>query len=164
MAYRTRSASSIATTFSSHNLSFVPFLLSSKRINPFKRIAIPDLITRCIFFGKMLWFNAVLLIFATLTSTVDAANPKKPHGHNGTLAHYDGKPLPFKVTGEQNKKLEQGQPVRTTCCRTYHRLDLFESYSQRSSSQYRLPGTKRELASLERVSFCKIFMRVQRFV
>ena len=64
-----------------------------------------------------MWSNhTVILLFAiflaTFASLVSAGNKNKPHGHNGTLAHYDGKPIPFKVTGEQNKKLEQGQPVR----------------------------------------------------
>lgn len=57
--------------------------------------------------------NAKLLLFlGVLVSTVLCASKDKPHGHKGALDHYNGKPIDFKITEEQNKKLATGQPVR----------------------------------------------------
>lgn len=44
-------------------------------------------------------------------SVVLCASKNKPHGHQGALDHYNGKPIPFKVTAEQEKKLSSGEPV-----------------------------------------------------
>lgn len=56
-----------------------------------------------------------VVIFVTLLLAsidfVQGANKNKPHGHNGALSHYDGKPISSKVTSDQNKKLEKGEPV-----------------------------------------------------
>jgi hypothetical protein len=42
------------------------------------------------------------------------ADKNKPHGHPGVLDHYDGKPLPFRISNEQSKKLDTGEPVTLT--------------------------------------------------
>lgn len=43
-----------------------------------------------------------------------ASDKNKPHGHQGVLEAYTGKPLPCKPTGEQSKKLEKGEAVMVT--------------------------------------------------
>lgn len=48
-----------------------------------------------------------------LISTVLCASKNKPHGHNGALDHYNGKPIEHKITSEQSKKLDSGEPVTT---------------------------------------------------
>lgn len=56
----------------------------------------------------------VFLLFALLASTVSGASKNKPHGHNGALDHYNGKPIEHKITTEQDKKLGNGEPVHYT--------------------------------------------------
>ena len=59
-------------------------------------------------------FIRVAIFVSLLLASVDfvqGANKNKPHGHNGALSHYDGKPINSKVTSDQNKKLEKGEPV-----------------------------------------------------
>lgn len=52
---------------------------------------------------------AFLLVF--LTYCVKGASKAKPHGHNGVLPHYDGKHIPYDITPEQVKKLNNGEHV-----------------------------------------------------
>jgi len=40
-----------------------------------------------------------------------SASKDKPHGHNGILESYDGKPLPLHITAEQDIKLNNGEAV-----------------------------------------------------
>ena len=49
-----------------------------------------------------------------LVVVVIGSSNKKPHGHKGVLEVYNGKPIPFKVTSDQNKKLEKGEAVSLT--------------------------------------------------
>ena len=56
--------------------------------------------------------NFFAIILSVLVSTVMSGSKNKPHGHTGVLDHYDGKLLPFKITAEQSKKLDSGEPVR----------------------------------------------------
>lgn len=51
-----------------------------------------------------------LYVISSLVS-VDAASDKKPHGHQGVLEPYSGKPLPMKLTSDQKKKLDKGEAV-----------------------------------------------------
>ena len=53
----------------------------------------------------------VLLFIGIFVYSVLGSSKNKPHGHNGALDHYDGKPIPFKVTADQEKKLASGEPV-----------------------------------------------------
>ena len=53
----------------------------------------------------------VILLLSIIVSTVMCASKNKPHGHTGVLDHFDGKPLPYKLSGEQSKKLDNGEPV-----------------------------------------------------
>ena len=46
-----------------------------------------------------------------IVSLVYASTKSKPHGHTGVLEAYDGKLIPFKVTGDQEKKLAKGESV-----------------------------------------------------
>ena len=62
----------------------------------------------------MLFSTNLLLFLGALVSTVLCASKNKPHGHNGALDHYNGKPIEFKITEEQSKKLASGEPVRLT--------------------------------------------------
>lgn len=57
--------------------------------------------------------STVLFLLYSLQALkiVSASSKDKPHGHKGVLEPYTGKLLPFKVSGDQNKKLEKGQPV-----------------------------------------------------
>jgi hypothetical protein len=55
----------------------------------------------------------VLLFFTLLMSPVMCGSKNKPHGHTGVLDHYTGKPLPFKISAEQSKKLDSGEPVNS---------------------------------------------------
>jgi hypothetical protein len=61
----------------------------------------------------MMLIQVTVFVTLLLATSVFAGNKNKPHGHNGTLSHYDGKPISFKVTKDQNTKLEKGEPVRT---------------------------------------------------
>jgi hypothetical protein len=51
------------------------------------------------------------LIFCILVSSVLSADKNKPHGHSGALDHYTGKPIPVKITADQSKVLDKGNPV-----------------------------------------------------
>lgn len=51
------------------------------------------------------------IIVMLLVVVVIGSSNKKPHGHKGVLEVYNGKPIPFKVTSDQNKKLEKGEAV-----------------------------------------------------
>lgn len=55
-----------------------------------------------------------VLLFGLLASSVLGASKNKPHGHNGALDHYNGKPIEHKITAEQDKKLANGEPVHFT--------------------------------------------------
>lgn len=58
-----------------------------------------------------------LLVFLALCAHVQvamAADAKKPHGHQGVLEAYSGKPLPCKPTSDQSKKLDKGEAVMVT--------------------------------------------------
>ena len=57
------------------------------------------------------YFLFVVLAFLGLSWKADASDKNKPHGHKGVLEVYSGKPLPCKPTGEQQKKLDKGEPV-----------------------------------------------------
>jgi hypothetical protein len=46
-----------------------------------------------------------------LLTIVYAANKDKPHGHKGVISPFNGKPLPIKLTKDQEKKLEKDEPV-----------------------------------------------------
>ncbi len=54
-----------------------------------------------------------LYLISTLSLFILAlgANKNKPHGHQGVLTPYDGKPLPLNLTPEQKKKLDKGESV-----------------------------------------------------
>lgn len=52
-----------------------------------------------------------IVFIASLLLTAFAASKDKPHGHQGALEAFSGKPLPFKVTGDQEKKLANGDAV-----------------------------------------------------
>lgn len=54
-----------------------------------------------------------ILFVASLLAVAFAASKDKPHGHQGVLEAFTGKLLPFKVTGDQEKKLANGDAVRT---------------------------------------------------
>lgn len=56
--------------------------------------------------------NVVTILLSMLVSTVMSGSKNKPHGHTGVLDHYDGKLLPFKISADQSKKLDSGEPVR----------------------------------------------------
>lgn len=56
--------------------------------------------------------NVVIILLSMLVSTVMSGSKNKPHGHTGVLDHYDGKLLPFKISADQSKKLDSGEPVR----------------------------------------------------
>ena len=53
----------------------------------------------------------IVCYFLLFIVLVNAASKKKPHGHKGVLDAYNGKPIPFKVTGDQSKKLDKGDAV-----------------------------------------------------
>jgi hypothetical protein len=52
-----------------------------------------------------------LIIFLIALTLVGASTKKKPHGHKGVLEPFDGKPIPFKVTRDQETKLAKGETV-----------------------------------------------------
>jgi hypothetical protein len=52
-----------------------------------------------------------ILLIVSLLAVVFAASKDKPHGHQGALEPFTGKLLPFKVTGDQEKKLASGDAV-----------------------------------------------------
>jgi len=54
------------------------------------------------------------MIVILMVVVVSGSSNKKPHGHKGVLEVYNGKPIPFKVTSDQNKKLEKGEAVSLT--------------------------------------------------
>lgn len=54
-------------------------------------------------------FVAILLVL--FVAGINAGSKSKPHGHQGVLEPYDGKPLPLKLTADQEKKLEKGEAV-----------------------------------------------------
>lgn len=57
-------------------------------------------------------FNSYVAIFLSIFVTAVICGSKdKPHGHKGVLEAYTGKPLPFKITDGQSKKLDGGEPV-----------------------------------------------------
>lgn len=41
----------------------------------------------------------------------DAGSKKKPHKHQGILKAYDGKHIPYKISLEENEKLDKGLSV-----------------------------------------------------
>ena len=51
---------------------------------------------------------------------VNGASKKKPHGHKGVLDAYNGKPIPSKVTSDQNKKLDKGDAVSIIYILSYY--------------------------------------------
>ena len=58
-----------------------------------------------------MYFLCVLLCLFCSLVLVASSSKDKPHGHKGVLEPYTGKLLPFKVSGDQSKKLDKGQPV-----------------------------------------------------
>ena len=57
-------------------------------------------------------FTSYVIIFLSVfVSAVISGSKSKPHGHQGVLEAYTGKPLPFKITADQSKKLDSGEPV-----------------------------------------------------
>lgn len=52
-----------------------------------------------------------LCCFASIACFALGATKNKRHGHNGTLEVYDGKLISFKVTPEQEIRLDKGEPV-----------------------------------------------------
>jgi hypothetical protein len=56
---------------------------------------------------------ALLVIIALgLFDVVLCASRNKPHSHQGVLQPYDGRPLPQRVTPQQQVELEKGEAVR----------------------------------------------------
>ena len=41
-----------------------------------------------------------------------AGTKSQPHPHQGKLQPYDGKHIPYRISLEENAKLEDGKPVR----------------------------------------------------
>ena len=73
--------------------------------------------------SKRMWFPrnccysmVLLLVLCLCVAVVHAGNKNKPHGHSGVLPHYDGKPIPFKVSAAQSEKLAKGEHVSTDFC------------------------------------------------
>ena len=61
----------------------------------------------------MSFMKTVVIVFCTLfVPSVICGSKNKPHGHTGVIEAYTGKPIPFKISSDQNKKLDNGQPVR----------------------------------------------------
>lgn len=52
-----------------------------------------------------------IIFLGLLVSHVLCASKDKPHGHQGALDHYNGKPIVHKITAEQSLKLGKGEPV-----------------------------------------------------
>jgi hypothetical protein len=52
-----------------------------------------------------------VILFSSLVSIAFCGSKNKPHGHKGVLEAYTGKPISFKISPEQNKKLDSGEPV-----------------------------------------------------
>lgn len=52
-----------------------------------------------------------MLLVLTFSPVAWAGTKSKPHGHQGALEPYNGKPLPLKLTSDQAKKLEKGEAV-----------------------------------------------------
>lgn len=55
--------------------------------------------------------SSIIINLLFIISYVSAASDKKRHSHNGVLEPYDGKPIPFSVSSDQESKLNNGQPV-----------------------------------------------------
>jgi hypothetical protein len=54
----------------------------------------------------------ILLLIALLALPgALASSDKQPHGHQGILDAYDGKPLPMKLSSVQKEKLDKGDAV-----------------------------------------------------
>jgi hypothetical protein len=63
-----------------------------------------------------MWISShnCFLLFAFVTvlfKVAEAASKTKPHGHQGVLEPYDGKPIPLNLTPDQLKKLDSGEAV-----------------------------------------------------
>lgn len=58
---------------------------------------------------SLIYIVAVWTTFCLVGSL--GASDKKPHGHQGALEPYNGKPLPLTLTAEQKKKLDKGDTV-----------------------------------------------------
>lgn len=52
-----------------------------------------------------------VLILVLVLLFVKCADKNKPHTHNGILVPYDNKHIAYKITLEENKKLNSGEPV-----------------------------------------------------
>lgn len=55
--------------------------------------------------------TTIVIHILYISAFVNGASDKRPHSNNGVLQPYDGKPIPFSVTADQETKLEDGQPV-----------------------------------------------------
>lgn len=51
------------------------------------------------------------IVFFLVCKNSIAANKEKPHGHQGVLEPYDGKPLPVHLNTDQKSRLEKGEAV-----------------------------------------------------
>jgi hypothetical protein len=56
--------------------------------------------------------NFAIIFLSLLVPSVICGSKSKPHGHKGVLEAYSGKPILFKISSDQSKKLDGGQPVR----------------------------------------------------
>lgn len=62
--------------------------------------------------------RAFVLVLLVILTPVWGASKSKPHGHQGLLEPYSGKPLPVHLTNDQKSKLEKGEAVRGSFCKT----------------------------------------------
>ncbi len=53
----------------------------------------------------------LLIQLIAFIELVCASTKSKPHGHKGVLEPYNGKPIPFSVSADQEKKLSKGESV-----------------------------------------------------
>lgn len=68
--------------------------------------------------------QTVLWLF-TYFAIALAGGKDKPHGHQGIIEPYTGKPLPLNLTPDQLQKLEKGEAVRQVFFSMFH---IFFSY------------------------------------
>lgn len=63
------------------------------------------------FFIPMMSIMLKVLLLLYISLLVYSADKNKPHTHKGVLVAYDNKHISYKITLEQNKKLNAGEPV-----------------------------------------------------